>query len=78
VDGSRRWTYAEFLAVYYPCARLGLVCVPVNLGWRPDEVAYVLSHPRSRGLVVESQLLPALRRLVVLAPHPQDSRREGC
>ncbi len=33
---------AEFLAVYYACARLGLVCVPVNLGWRPDEVAYVL------------------------------------
>ncbi|WP_224389711.1 AMP-binding protein [Pseudonocardia sp. ICBG1293] len=51
---------AEFLAVYYACARLGLVCVPVNLGWRPDEVAYVLGHSRARGIVVESQLVAAL------------------
>ena len=55
---------AEFLAVYYACARLGLVCVPVNLGWRPDEVAYVLGHSGSRGLVIEAQLLPALRDAV--------------
>jgi len=104
VDGSRRWTYAEFhgwvsrlarglssrgysrgdalglasgnsaefLAVYYACARLGLVCVPVNLGWRPDEVAYVLSHSRSRGLVVESQLLPALRDAIAKAADVTD------
>ena len=51
---------AEFLAVYYACARLGLVCVPVNLGWRADEVAYVLEHSRARGIVVEAQLLEAL------------------
>jgi acyl-CoA synthetase (AMP-forming)/AMP-acid ligase II len=55
---------AEFLAVYYTCARLGLVCVPVNLGWRPDEVAYVLDHSGSRGLVIEAQLIPALRDAV--------------
>jgi acyl-CoA synthetase (AMP-forming)/AMP-acid ligase II len=48
---------AEFLAMYYACAKLGLVCVPINLGWRSDEVAYVLGHSRSRGLVVESQLV---------------------
>ncbi len=35
---------AEFLAVYFACAKLGLVCVPVNLGWRSEEVAYVLDH----------------------------------
>ena len=48
---------AEFLAVYYACAKLGVVCVPVNLGWRPDEVAYVLDHSRARGLAVETQLI---------------------
>ncbi len=37
---------AEFLAVYYACAKLGVVCVPINLGWRADEVAYVLGHSR--------------------------------
>ncbi len=52
---------AEFLAVYYACAKLGVVCVPVNLGWRPDEVAYVLGHSAARGIVVETQLIPAMR-----------------
>ncbi len=42
---------AEFLAVYFACAKLGLVCGPVNLGWRPDEVAYVLDHSGARGLL---------------------------
>jgi len=52
---------AEFLATYYACAKLGVVCVPVNLGWRADETAYVLGHSRARGIVIEAQLLPALR-----------------
>ena len=51
---------AEFLAVYYACAKAGVVCVPVNLGWRVDEVAYVLGHSRARGVVVESQLVDAV------------------
>ncbi|MFC4946492.1 AMP-binding protein [Pseudonocardia sp. GCM10023141] len=52
---------AEFLAVYFACAKLGVVCVPMNLGWRPDEVAYVLGHSQARGIVVESQLVDAMR-----------------
>ena len=52
---------ADFLAVYYACAKLGVVCVPINLGWRPDEVAYVLGHSRARGIVVETQLVAACR-----------------
>jgi len=55
---------AEFLAVYYACAKLGVVCVPVNLGWRPDEVAYVLDHSGARGLVAETQLIPQVRDAV--------------
>ena len=51
---------AEFLAVYYACAKLGVVCVPINLGWRPDEVAYVLGHSRAKGLAVETQLVGAM------------------
>ncbi len=56
---------AEFLAVYFACAKLGLVCVPVNLGWRPDEVAYVPGHSGARGLAVETQLIPQVRDAVV-------------
>jgi long-chain acyl-CoA synthetase len=58
---------AEFLAVYYACAKLGVVCVPVNLGWRPDEVAYVLGHSRSRGIVVETQLVAMIREALLKA-----------
>lgn len=51
---------AEFLAVYYACAKLGVVCVPINLGWRADEVIYVLDHSGARGLVAESQLVTTM------------------
>lgn len=51
---------AEFLAVYYACAKTGVVCVPVNLGWRPAEVAYVLEHSEAKGIAVEAQLAAAM------------------
>ncbi len=67
----------EFLVTYFACAKLGIVCVPMNLGWRADEIAYVLDHSEARGIVVESQLValvaPALEKVpavadVVVAP----------
>jgi acyl-CoA synthetase (AMP-forming)/AMP-acid ligase II len=51
---------AEFLALYYACAKLGVAAVPINLGWRADEVAYVLEHSGARGLAVETQLVAAM------------------
>src|ERR1700746_1333498 len=48
---------AEFLAVYFACARLGLICVPVNLLWRQDELSHVLKDSRARAAVVEATLL---------------------
>ncbi len=51
----------EFLQTYYACAGLGVVCVPINLGWRAAEVSYVLDHSRVRGVVVESQLVSWLQ-----------------
>ncbi len=58
---------AEFLAVYYACAKLGVVCVPINLGWRPDEVAYVLGHSRAKGLAVETQLADVMGEALLKA-----------
>ncbi|HEY3468601.1 MAG TPA: AMP-binding protein [Amycolatopsis sp.] len=63
---------AEFLAVYYACAKLGLVCVPINLGWRSGEVAYVLEHSRARGIVVERQLADAIAPAVAQVPAVAD------
>lgn len=62
----------EFLVTYFACAKLGLVCVPMNLGWRADEMAYVLDHSESRGLVVEAQLLPQVQPGVEKVPAVQD------
>ena len=76
---------AEFLAVYFACAKVGVVCVPVNLGWRPDEVAYVLGHSQAKGLVAEASLLaglepaieatPGLTHVVVIGPASAGGRR---
>jgi len=55
---------AEFLALYYACAKLGVVAVPINLGWRPDEVAYVLDHSGARGLAVETQLVAGMQEAI--------------
>src|SRR5580693_495443 len=50
---------ADFLAVYYACAK-------------PDEVAYVLGHSRARGIVVETQLVAAMRDAIAKVPEVLD------
>src|SRR5260370_1849924 len=37
---------AEFLAIYFACARLGLLCVPINLLRRHHELSHVLTPSR--------------------------------
>lgn len=69
---------AEFLVTYFACAKLGLVCVPINLFWRHRELAYVLTHAAVKGVVVEAPLLdqlhtglddaPDLRDVIVIDP----------
>jgi acyl-CoA synthetase (AMP-forming)/AMP-acid ligase II len=51
---------AEFLFTYLACAKLGVVCVPINLFWRHKELAYVLAHARTKGVVVETDLIEQL------------------
>src|SRR3954447_4874549 len=62
----------EFLVTYYACAKLGVVCVPMNLGWRADEIAYVLDHSESKGIVVEAQLVPLVLPAVEKVPAVHD------
>ena len=50
----------EFLVTYFACAKLGVVCVPVNLFWRQHELAYVLGHAGVKGVLVEAPLLEQL------------------
>ncbi|MEV5848674.1 AMP-binding protein [Streptomyces sp. NPDC051985] len=62
----------EFLATYFAGAKIGVVCVPINLGWRADEVSYVLEHSESRGIVVETQLVGAMAPAVAKVPAVTD------
>ena len=62
----------EFLVTYYACAKLGVVCVPMNLGWRADEIAYVLEHSESIGIVVEAQLVALVAAAVEKVPAVRD------
>ncbi|MCL5886585.1 MAG: AMP-binding protein [Actinobacteria bacterium] len=50
----------EFLLTYYACAKLGVVCVPINTGWGADEIRYVLGHSKAQAVIVESQLAEKL------------------
>ena len=71
---------AEFLSVYYACAKLGIICVPINLFWRHGELGYVLSHAQVKLVVVESALIeqlqtglndaPAITDVVVIGAAP--------
>ncbi len=47
-----------FVITYFACARLGLICVPVNYMLGPGEVAYILDHAGATAMVVEDMLLP--------------------
>ena len=56
---------AEFLVTYYACAKLGLVCVPINLGWGASEISYVIGHSAARMVVVENEFLPRVHEALV-------------
>jgi acyl-CoA synthetase (AMP-forming)/AMP-acid ligase II len=70
----------EFLAVYYACAKLGVICVPINLFWRHKELGYVLSHAGIKYVIVEGVLIeqlktglddaPAVSEIVVIGGAP--------
>jgi acyl-CoA synthetase (AMP-forming)/AMP-acid ligase II len=58
----------EFLITYFACAKLGLICVPINLFWRQSELAYVLGHAAIKGMVVEAALLEQLQPALADCP----------
>lgn len=69
----------EFLVTYYACAKAGLICVPINLGWRPSEVSYVLAHSESQALIAQASIfetfksaldgLESLREVFIFGAH---------
>jgi acyl-CoA synthetase (AMP-forming)/AMP-acid ligase II len=56
----------ELLVTHYACAKIGAGFVPVNLGWRAHEVAYVLDHAKVRGLVLVGDLVEYAKAALAL------------
>ena len=74
----------EFLVTYYACAKIGVVCTPLNLFWRQGELSYVLGHAQVRGVVTQQRWLgelalvlgelPGIREVIALeGPVPADA-----
>ena len=59
---------AELLEVYFACAKAGLICAPVNLGLRGEDIAYCLRDASARVLVVQASLVEAARALPEALP----------
>lgn len=53
----------ELLVTYFACARAGLICMPVNLGLRANEIAFCLRDAKARVMIAEA----ALREVVQAA-----------
>lgn len=58
----------EFLQVYFACAKIGVVAVPLSLVWREQEIAYVLEHSGATSIVVEAQLLDRIDGIATSLP----------
>jgi fatty-acyl-CoA synthase len=43
----------EFAAIFFACARIGAILVPINLLFTPDDIDYVLQKTRSKALLLE-------------------------
>src|SRR5215510_8749898 len=43
----------EYVAIFFGCARIGAVLVPINLMFTADDVGYVLEKTRVKALLVE-------------------------
>lgn len=43
----------EYAAIFFACARIGAVLVPINLLFTPEDVDYVLKKTRSKALLLE-------------------------
>jgi long-chain acyl-CoA synthetase len=50
----------QFVEAFHAVAHAGLVSVPLNVGYTPDEVAYILADSGARAVVVSEPFLPVL------------------
>jgi fatty-acyl-CoA synthase len=52
----------EYVAIFFGCARIGAVLVPVNLMFTAEDVEYVFEKTRVKALLVDPVFLPKVNR----------------
>src|SRR5262245_10374118 len=52
----------EYVAIFFGCARIGAVLVPINLMFTADDVDYVFEKTRIKALLVEPVFSPKVNR----------------
>ena len=60
-----------FVITYFACARLGLICVPINYMLGAEEIAYILDHAGATAMVAEDMLLPLAEAGIAAAGREQ-------
>lgn len=58
----------ELAVSYLACAKAGLICTPINLGLKPQEIAYCLNDAKVRVLIVEEIFAEAAKALPARLP----------
>ena len=72
----------KFVVAYFACAKAGLVALPLNLGLRAEELAYVIEQSGTRVIVAEPELeelagaLPPVEHLLIGVPADDPSPLE--
>ncbi|SDD23710.1 fatty-acyl-CoA synthase [Geodermatophilus telluris] len=66
-----------YVALTFALARLGAIAVPVNFMLQAGEVAYVLGHSGTVGVVAEAALLPVAREALRLSGRDGEVRVRG-
>ncbi len=58
----------RYIEIYFACAKLGAVTVPLNYRLALDELAYIIEHSESRALLADADHLPIGKELASRMP----------
>src|SRR5580692_2340416 len=53
----------EYLELYYATAIAGIVIVPLNTRWHPDDAAFAIADSGAVALVVDDRFVPSVEKL---------------
>ena len=58
----------EFLYIWMGLSRLGAICVPINIAYKPDEMAYMIDNAGAKALVSHETLMEVAQETAARCP----------